>query len=79
MSRIKPGNSIPEKLLSTRTAVFYPYFFTSQDLEKIQLSFQKTGIDAVMYLDGDFVYSGRDPLVALAELLNKREISNLVI
>src|SRR3954468_15750884 len=54
MARVKTGSTFPEQLLSTRTAVFVPYFFSSKSLEQIQLSFQKSGIDAVIYLDADF-------------------------
>jgi hypothetical protein len=79
IARLAPGDSIPEKLLSTRTAVFHPYFFTPKELDNIQKSFQKTGIDGVVYFESDMLYAGRDALVSLAEFLNKREITNLAI
>ncbi len=79
MARLKTGGPLPEKILSTRSVVFFPYTMSVKEMESVQKSFQKTGIDAVAWFDGDLVYAGRDPLVALAEHLNTREISNLVI
>jgi hypothetical protein len=79
ISRLKPGETLPEKLLSTRSVVFYPFTMTVKEMESVQKSFQRTGIDAVAWFEGDLVYAGRDPLVSLAEHLNKREISHMVI
>jgi len=70
---------LPEKLLGTRSVVFYPYSMTMKELEQIQDYFERTGIDAVIYLESDFLAAGRDPSVALAEYLNAREISHIVI
>jgi hypothetical protein len=78
LSRLKTGGPLPEKLLSTRTVVFYPYTMGSKELETLQQSFQRTGIDAVVYFESDLVSSGRDVSVAVAEYLNRREISNLI-
>lgn len=77
-SRIKPGGTLPDKLLSTRTAVFYPYTVTIKELEQTQASFQRAGIDAVAYFENDMVMAGRDVAVAMARYLIAREISNLV-
>ena len=80
LARVKIANTtLPEKLLSTRTAVFATYNFTAKELETAQKTFQRTGIDAVAYFDHDLIYSGRDALVSLADYLNTREISNLVL
>ena len=77
-ARIKPGSVLPEKLLSTRTAVFYNYLFTAKELEMAQSYFQRSGIDAVIFLESDLVIAGRDVCVATAQYLNSREISNLI-
>ncbi|HYC86382.1 MAG TPA: hypothetical protein VEB86_14210, partial [Chryseosolibacter sp.] len=77
LSRLSENGPLPEKLLSSRTAVFYPYTFTQKELESVQKSFQRTGIDAVVYFENDLVCAGRDPSVAVASYLNKREIINL--
>lgn len=78
-ARLQPGSSMPEKLLSTRTVVFHPYNMTTKELEAAQKSFQRTGIDAILYFENDLLAAGRDVSVALAAYLNKREISNIVI
>jgi hypothetical protein len=79
MTRLKAGQTLPEKLLSTRSVVFYPYNMTMKELEQIQQYFQRTGIDAVLYIESDFLAAGRDASVALAEYLNAREISHIIV
>ena len=79
VSRLKAGTSLPEKLLNTRSVVFYPYTMSLKELDLIQNYFQRTGIDAVIYLETDLLAAGRDPSVALAEYLNAREIANIII
>jgi hypothetical protein len=79
LSRLKEEGPLPEKLLTTRTAVFHPYTLTPKELETIQASFQRTGIDAVVYFENDLLTAGRDVSVAMAEYLIAREISNLML
>lgn len=79
ISRLNAGTTLPQKLLSTRSVIFYPYTMEMKELETIQKGFQRAGIDAVVYLQSDYLAAGRDPSVALAEYLNSREISNLFI
>lgn len=79
LSRLLPGTILPEKLLSTRAVVFYPHTMSMNELDLIQKNFQRTGIDAVIYLQNDLLAAGRDASVALAEYLNAREINNLII
>ena len=50
-----------------------------EELQVIQKSFQRTGIDAVVYLESDLMAAGRDISVALAHYLNGREITNLIL
>ncbi len=77
-TRLKTGAPLPEKLASARSAVFYTYTISEKELETIQQSFQKSGIDAVVYFVSDFCFANKDALNALAEYLNQREITNLV-
>lgn len=77
--QLAPNAPLPEKLLSTRTVVFYSPSYSRAELQKIQLGFQKTGIDAVAYYDLDKVFAGKDVSIALADYLNSRDITNLVI
>lgn len=79
LSRLKRGNALPQNLLRTRSVVFYPYTMSMKELEAIQEYFQRTGIDAVVYIQRDFLAAGRDPSVALAEYLNAREVSHIII
>lgn len=79
IARLQTGNALPQNLLSTRSVVFYPYTMPMTELESIQEYFQRTGIDAVVYIQSDFLAAGRDPSVALAEYLNAREISHIII
>lgn len=69
---------LPENLLSTRSAVFYTYNLTDQELNTIQQSFQRTGIDAVSYFELDKLTAGKDITKAFGNYLLKREIANLV-
>lgn len=79
LARLTPGSVLPEKLLSTRSVVFYPYTTPAKELDMMQKYFEKTGIDAVVYIESDFLAAGRDPSVALAEYLNAREISHIIV
>lgn len=79
LAKLTPGTGIPEKLLATKTVVFYPHTMPMKELEQVQNYFQQTGIDAVLYVESDFIAAGRDPSVALAEYLNAREISHIAL
>jgi hypothetical protein len=79
LSRVNPGNALPEKLLATKAAVFYPVNVTGKELEIMQVSFQKSGIDAVAYFENDLLTAGRDVAAALARYLISREIANLIL
>lgn len=78
-SRIKSGTVLPQNLLTTKTAVFYPYTMTTKELELCQQSFQRSGIDAVAYFVTDLLMAGRDVSVNTAQYLNGREIANLIV
>ena len=69
---------LPEKLLSTRTAEFYDYDLTSKELDEVQLSFQRTGVDAIIHFELDKLFASKDVTKAFADYLLKREITNLV-
>lgn len=67
----------PDKLLSTRTAVFYDYTLTEKELKDSQEYFQRTGIDGVVYFEADMLTAGKDVARAFGDYLNKREITNI--
>lgn len=79
LSKLVTGSIVPEKLLSTRSVVFYPFEMTRKELEQIQEYFHRSGIDAVLYIESDYIAAGRDPSVALAQYLNAREVGHLII
>jgi len=70
---------LPDKLLSTRTAVFYDHKLTAKELNNAQQQFQRTGIDAVVHFELDMIIAGRDVIQAFSNYLVKREIVNLVL
>ena len=70
--------SFPEKILSSRTAVFYDYFLTQKELSDTQQQFQQSGIDAVVYFELDMVMAGKDVTRTFGQYLLKREITNLI-
>ncbi|HMQ00487.1 MAG TPA: hypothetical protein PKC24_11955, partial [Cyclobacteriaceae bacterium] len=70
---------IPEKLLSTRTAVFYEGNFTGREFNLIQAEFQRMGLDAVVYYHVELLFAGKDIESGLSEYLNSRDINQLVL
>jgi hypothetical protein len=78
LEQLNLQGGLPEKLLSTRTVVFYDYTLTEKEIKDVQHSFQTTGVDAVAYFELDMLTAGRDVTKAFAEYLNKREVTNLL-
>ncbi|HEY9045119.1 MAG TPA: hypothetical protein VIN08_04455 [Ohtaekwangia sp.] len=79
IDQLNLAGGLPEKLLSTRTAVFYDYTLTEKDLNTVQEYFQRSGIDAVAYHELDMLMSGKDITRAFSDFLEKREITNIVL
>lgn len=77
-SHLRPDGPLPEKLLSTRTAVIYSYTLKGPELRQMQTSFKQTGIDAIMYIEMDVFLAGKDVATAYSAYLNKRDISHLL-
>jgi hypothetical protein len=78
LEQLKIQSALPEKLLSTRAAVFNHYLLTTQELDEIQLSLQRTGIDAIIHFELDMPFASRDVSKAFTDYLTKREITNLI-
>lgn len=76
-ARLERQPALPEKLLSTRSAVIYPATMTPAELQEVQKSFQETGIDAIAYFDIDLVLAGADVRRALGYYFNRRNITHL--
>ncbi len=79
MSQLKPGGLLPEKILSSRSAVLYSPALTKKEIDDIQATLVRTGIDAVVYFEIDRVFAGRDVELAFSEYFIGREISNFII
>ena len=78
ISRLNSQGGLPEKLLSTRSAVFAHHSVTQKEAEEIQQTFQRSGIDAIVYFDLDMLFANADATIAFSGYLTKREIQNLV-
>ena len=77
IDQLNLSGALPEKLLSTRTVVFYDYTLTEKELKDTQEYFQRTGIDAIVYYELDILMAGKDITRAYADMLNKLEITNI--
>jgi hypothetical protein len=69
---------LPEKLLSTRSAVFYDYALSPKELKELQDYLQRTGIDAVVYFEQDMLVASQDVIRAFGSYLLRREVTNLL-
>jgi hypothetical protein len=78
LSRLSLTETPPENLLSKRSVVLYDYTLQSEELNEMQRSFQKIGIDAIAYFQTDVVLAGKDITAAFAEYFVSRQVSFLV-
>jgi hypothetical protein len=78
VNQLKLTGGFPPKLLGTRSFVFHSYTLTEKEQTVTQEYFQRTGIDAVGYFPIDMLTAGKDISRAIADLLAKREVTNLV-
>jgi hypothetical protein len=78
VDQLKLSAGLPEKLLSTRSAVFHDYTFTPKELKEAQEYFQRTGIDAITYFELDMLMASVDITKAFADYLTKREVTHIL-
>jgi hypothetical protein len=78
ISRLNFGSSLPSGILSHRSMVLHEITYTKDELQEIQKYFQQAGIDAVAYLDVDYVLSGIDPSRVYSNYFNARLIKFLI-
>ncbi len=69
---------LPEKLLATRSVVFYSFTMTAKEIDDAQKSFQRSGIDAIAYFEFDRLLASRDVTRTFSNYLESRDISNIV-
>lgn len=79
IARLKNGTSIPEEVLSKRSAVLYSHAFTTKEITVIHENLIRSGIDAIAYFKTDGVLAGGDIASAYTAYFVRREVSNLVI
>jgi len=77
--RLQLTNNVPSDLLAKRSCVFYASAFSDEELDIMQSSFQKSGIDAVAYFKTALVFGGTDVNQKIADFLIKREIDFIVL
>jgi hypothetical protein len=78
-SRLNFGSSLPKGILSYRSVVLHELAYTKQELQEIQKYFQQAGIDAVAYVDVDYVLSGVDPSRIYSNSFATRGIKFLIL
>ena len=78
-SQLNFGSSLPGGILSQRSVVLYEITYTDEELKEVQKYFQQAGIDAVSYLDVDYVLSGIDPSRVLSNYFKTRVIKFLIL
>ncbi len=78
VAQLQLTETVPAELLASRAVVIYDPSFKKSELDEIQKSFAQTGIDAVLYIEQDVVFAGKDITLAYANHLATREIRFLV-
>jgi len=78
-SKLNFGSSLPSGILSNRSIVLFEIAYTKEELKEIQKYFQQAGIDAVAYLDVDYVLSGIDPARLYSTSFSSRAIKFLIL
>ncbi|HEV8512596.1 MAG TPA: hypothetical protein VGQ59_04950, partial [Cyclobacteriaceae bacterium] len=73
------GSDLPSGLLAGRSLVLFEQAYTMAELQEAQKYFQQAGIDAVNYLDIDYVLAGPDPSRTFFNYFNNRNVKFLII
>jgi len=79
LNNLNFGSSLPSGLLTGKSIALYESNFTTDELQEAQKYFQQSGIDAVNYLDIDYVLAGADPSRTYVNYFNTRAIKFLII
>ncbi len=77
-SEIQSSETVPTKLLSSRSVVLYAHSISQKDLVEAQSAFQQIGIDAIACFETDIVLAGKDITKAYAEYFVNRQITYLL-
>jgi len=79
MASLNFGTSLPAGLLSMRSIALYENTYTEIELQEIQKYFQQAGIDAVSYIDIDYVLSGPEPSRIFSTYFNSRNTKFFIL
>lgn len=79
MSNLNFGVDLPKGILGNRSVVLYEIDYTPQELQETQKYFQQAGIDAVSFLDIDYVLAGAEIAPLFSNYFNSRKIKFLII
>ena len=78
-AKLNFGSSLPAGILAQRAIVLYEIASTDKELQDVQKYFQQAGIDAVAYMDVDYVLSGVDPSRMFSNYFSTRVIKFLIL
>jgi hypothetical protein len=78
-SKLNFGSSLPAGILSQRSLVLYEIAYTDKELQDVQKYFQQAGIDAVAYMDVDYVLSGVETKRMFSNYFTNRVIKFLIL
>ncbi|GHN00115.1 hypothetical protein WSM22_16040 [Cytophagales bacterium WSM2-2] len=73
------GTSLPSGILTGRAIVLYEIAYTQAELQEAQKYFQQSGIDAVAYMDMDYVLAGIDPARVYSKYFTSRSIRFFIL
>ena len=79
ISNLTFGSSLPEGICAGRAVVLYEASFNAVELQEAQKYFQQAGIDAVLYIDIDYVLSSMDPERSFSNYFSSRNIKFLIL
>lgn len=79
LNKLNYTNQLPEQILSGRSVLFYHHSLSSKELKQVQKSFAETGIDAICAIELEKLLAGQDVRQGIFSVLQKRELSNVLI
>lgn len=79
LENLTPNAPLPEKIMSTRSAVLYDPSFTQKEINEIHAGLIRAGVDAIVYFETDRVFAGPDVTSAFSQYFINREINCLVL
>lgn len=79
LNKLNYTNQLPTQIVSGRSVLFYHHSLSSKELKQVQKSFAETGIDAICAIELEKLLAGQDVRQGIFAVLQKRELSNVLI